>query len=175
LDVNGNALGDGTRELLTFTEDASAVNHVNIENEATGSGPIISAAGDDTNVDLNLIGKGTGLVSITDMRVVGSIKEDTYAWTSTSGSVTTELDPANGTWQRVTLTGNITSLTDNVSEGEAISLAIDDGATNTISWPTIQWENNAGSAPTLATSGFTRVVIWKENSTLYGLLVGDGT
>jgi hypothetical protein len=175
LDVNGNALGDGTRELLTFTEDASAVNHVNIENEATGSGPIISAAGDDTNVDLNLIGKGTGLVSITDMRVVGSIEEDTYAWTSTTGSVTTELDPANGTWQRVTLTGNITSLTDNVSEGEAISLAIDDGTAYTISWPTIQWENNAGSAPTLATSGFTRVVIWKENSTLYGLLVGDGT
>ena len=64
LDVNGNAIGDGTRELLTFTEDASAVNHVNIENEATGSGPIISAAGDDTNVDLNINAKGTGNISI---------------------------------------------------------------------------------------------------------------
>lgn len=58
LDVNGNAIGDGTRELITFTEDASAVNHVNIENEATGGGPIISAAGDDTSVDLNLKAKG---------------------------------------------------------------------------------------------------------------------
>lgn len=64
LDVNGNAIGDGTRELLTFTEDASAVNHVNIENEATGSGPIISAAGDDANVDLNIVAKGTGDVKI---------------------------------------------------------------------------------------------------------------
>lgn len=64
LDVNGNAIGDGTRELLTFTEDASAVNHVNIENEATGSGPIISAAGDDTNIDLNINAKGTGNISI---------------------------------------------------------------------------------------------------------------
>lgn len=62
LDVNGNAIGDGTRELLTFTEDASAVNNVNIENEATGSGPIISAVGDDTNIDLVLQGKGTGVV-----------------------------------------------------------------------------------------------------------------
>lgn len=60
LDVNGNAIGDGTRELLTFTEDASAVNHVNIENEASGSGPIISSAGDDANVDLKLTPKGTG-------------------------------------------------------------------------------------------------------------------
>ena len=62
LDVNGQAIGDGTRELLTFTEDASAVNHVNIENEATGSGPIISAVGDDANIDLNLGAKGTGQI-----------------------------------------------------------------------------------------------------------------
>lgn len=64
LDVNGQAIGDGTRELLTFTEDASAVNHVNIENEATGAGPIISAAGDDTNVDLILNAKGSGAVKV---------------------------------------------------------------------------------------------------------------
>jgi hypothetical protein len=66
LDVNGNAIGDGTLELLTFTEDASAVNHINIENEATGSGPILSAAGDDANIDLNLNGKATGNVIVRD-------------------------------------------------------------------------------------------------------------
>lgn len=66
LDVNGQAIGDGTRELLTFTEDASAVNHVDIENQATGGGPIIRAAGDDTNVPLLLQGKGTGAVQIGD-------------------------------------------------------------------------------------------------------------
>ena len=64
LDVNGNAIGDGTRELITFTEDASAVNHVNIENEATGSGPIISSTGDDTNVALNLSTKGSGELNL---------------------------------------------------------------------------------------------------------------
>jgi hypothetical protein len=64
LDVNGQAIGDGTLELVTFTEDASAVNHINIENEATGSGPIISAVGDDTNIDLNLNSKGAGAVKI---------------------------------------------------------------------------------------------------------------
>lgn len=62
LDVNGNPIGDGTRELITFTEDGSAVNQINIENQATGSGPILAAAGDDTNIDLNLDSKGTGIV-----------------------------------------------------------------------------------------------------------------
>jgi hypothetical protein len=64
LDVNGQAIGDGTLELLTFTEDASAVNHINIENEATGAGPIISSTGDDTNVDLNISTKGSGEIKI---------------------------------------------------------------------------------------------------------------
>ena len=66
LDVNGQAIGDGTRELLTFTEDGSAVNHIDIENEATGSGPIVRAAGDDTNIDLNLQPKNTGNVTVSD-------------------------------------------------------------------------------------------------------------
>lgn len=64
LDVNGNAIGDGTRELITFTEDVSAVNHINIENNATGSAPIISAAGDDTNVGLTIDTKGTGTLAL---------------------------------------------------------------------------------------------------------------
>ena len=64
LDVNGQAIGDGTRELLTFVEDAAAVNHLEIENQATGSGPILRAAGDDTNVDLNLSAKGQGNISL---------------------------------------------------------------------------------------------------------------
>ncbi|KKN34409.1 hypothetical protein LCGC14_0794120, partial [marine sediment metagenome] len=64
LDVNTFGLGDGTNLLLDFVEDASAVNHIEIENEATGSGPIIRAAGTDTNVDLLLAPKGIGEVQV---------------------------------------------------------------------------------------------------------------
>ena len=52
---------------------------------------------------------------------------------------------------------------------------IDDGSSYTITWPTITWVNNGGSAPTLATSGYTVIVVWKVSTTLYGALVGDGT
>jgi len=64
LDLDGYYIGDGTNELITFTEDSLAVNQINIENEATGSGPIIQAAGDDTDIDLVLKSKGAGEVKI---------------------------------------------------------------------------------------------------------------
>lgn len=48
--------------LLTFVEDVSAVNHIEIENEETGSGPIIRAAGSDVDIDLNIKAKGDGNV-----------------------------------------------------------------------------------------------------------------
>jgi hypothetical protein len=60
LDVNGFAIGDGTLELLSFTETGSAVNHINVTNAATGNAPEVAAAGDDTNADLALSSKGTG-------------------------------------------------------------------------------------------------------------------
>lgn len=64
LDVNGNAIGDGTLELLAFTETALAVNHINITNASIGGEPIIQAVGDDTNINLRIVGKGTGHINI---------------------------------------------------------------------------------------------------------------
>ena len=66
LDVNGFALGDGTLELLTFTETALAVNEVSLTNAATTTGPIVTVTGSDTNIDLNLNGKNTGNVVLRD-------------------------------------------------------------------------------------------------------------
>lgn len=60
LDVNGNALGDGTAELLKFSEASSAVNEITISNAAIGSAPGIAATGDDTNINLTIDAKGTG-------------------------------------------------------------------------------------------------------------------
>ena len=62
LDVNGNALGDGTLELLKFSETGSAVNEFTVANAATGNGPTLSSTGDDSNVDININPKGTGVL-----------------------------------------------------------------------------------------------------------------
>lgn len=55
LDTSGN-------ELVKVTATASAVNELTLANAATGSGPTLSATGGDTNIDINLAPKGTGVV-----------------------------------------------------------------------------------------------------------------
>jgi len=62
-DQNGN-------ELLEFSETASAVNHVQVQNSITGTGPTISPAGDDANIDLNLAAQGTGLLKYNALEVM---------------------------------------------------------------------------------------------------------
>ena len=64
LDVNGNAIGDGTLELLKFAETGSAVNELTITNAATGNPPALSATGGDADINLKLAGKGTGGLEI---------------------------------------------------------------------------------------------------------------
>lgn len=60
LDVNGQAIGNGTLELLKFSETGSAVNEFTIANAATGNNPTFSATGDDTNIGINITPKGSG-------------------------------------------------------------------------------------------------------------------
>lgn len=108
--------------------------------------------------------------TLVDPAITGTIVEDVYAVTGT----TPALDPANGSIQTWTLTGNSTP-TDSLAAGEAITLMVDDGTAYTITWPTMTWVNNTGAAPTLATAGYTVIALWKVSTTLYGALVGDGT
>ena len=82
----------------------------------------------------------------------------------------TALDPGNGAVQYKTLSAN-TTFTDSFTAGEAMILHIDDGSAYTVTWPSVTW--TGGSAPELATSGYTVVVLWKFLSTLYGAHVGD--
>jgi hypothetical protein len=72
LDVNGQALGDGTLELLKFSETGSAVNEFTIANAAAGAGPTLSSTGTESNVDINITPKGTGdVVLVADTVTVG--------------------------------------------------------------------------------------------------------
>ena len=57
LDTNGN-------ELAKLTATGSAVNEFTVANAATGGSPTLSATGGDSNIDLDLLAKGTGHVTI---------------------------------------------------------------------------------------------------------------
>lgn len=94
--------------------------------------------------------------------------ETVFALTGT----TPDLDPANGTVQTWTLSGNSTP-TSSIAAGQSMTLMIDDDAAFTITWPSVNWRTNAGTAPTLNTTGFTAIVLWSVGGVLYGARVGD--
>jgi len=133
LDVNGNAIGDGTLELLAFTETGSAVNHVNITNAATGNGPLISAVGDDTNIDLDLTGKGTGAVAIRNGTTAQTLNiYNTYTsstnyerlaitWDTNECILRTEAGSGGGTKRGVTINSSVSSA-DTVTIGNLAGL-----------------------------------------------------
>jgi hypothetical protein len=97
----------------------------------------------------------------TNPSITGSITEEVFAF---SGTV---LEPDNGTVQTITLAAN-TTFTDSLATGQSMILGIDDGSAYTVTWPTVTWTTTPAAAPTLPTSGFLWVVLWKVGSTLYG-------
>lgn len=111
LDVNGFSLGDGTLELLKFVETASAVNEITVTNAATGNAPSLSATGDDTNIDLNLVSKGAGVVKANGTAV--SLSGHTHAYLANVVEDTTpqlggNLDVQSSIITTSTTNGNIT-------------------------------------------------------------------
>lgn len=76
-------LDGSSNELISFTAAGSAVNNVEVSSAATGNAPAISAIGDDTNIDLNLVPKGTGTVQVGG---TGVIPERDIQQTTSSGT-----------------------------------------------------------------------------------------
>ena len=56
----------GSNQVVTFTEEGTPVNYFDLKASATGSQLKLSALGTDTNIGIELLGKGTGVVTIPD-------------------------------------------------------------------------------------------------------------
>ena len=114
-------------------------------------------------------------VQLTDPSIVGTILEDVY--TITDGAAF-EVDPSNGSVQLITLGASRTPKATNFAAGESITLMVDDGTAYTLTWTDATWGGSGvvwtgGSAPTLATTGYTTIQFWKVGSQVYGAYVGD--
>jgi len=91
-----------------------------------------------------------------------------------------EVDPGNGSIQLITLGANRTPKATNFAAGEAVTLMVDDGSAYTLTWTDatwggsgVVWKTNAGAAPTLNTTGYTVITLWKVATQVYGARVGD--
>lgn len=119
----------------------------------------------------------TGTQTLTNKTLNSAILNDGYTeevFAISDGS-TVNLDPNNGSIQTWTLGANRTPGQANWAAGQSITLMVNDGSAYNITWTTlnVSWKTDGGIAPTLNTTGFTAIQLWKVGTTIYGARVGD--
>jgi len=108
--------------------------------------------------------------TLTEPTIDGTIVEDVF--TITDGA-SVNIDPSNGSIQLWTLTASRTPVAPTSwAAGQGITLMIADGTAYAITWTTMGVVWVGGTAPTLATTGYTVVELWKVSTTIYGASVG---
>lgn len=96
--------------------------------------------------------------------------EEVYAVVDAAGVA---LSPTNGSIQTWTLGASRTPTQGTWAAGQSMTLMINDGTAYTVTWTSLPVTWVGGSAPTLATSGFTVIQLWKVGTTIYGALTGS--
>lgn len=123
LDSSGN-------ELVKFTKTTSAVNEITVANAATGGDPMISATGGDTDIDLQLAGKGAGNV------LLGSLTSGT----ATGGAATVNAQRGYVTSEGLTTAADaaytLTLTNSKIATGSLILVSVGNG-TNTQGIPVL--------------------------------------
>ena len=118
-------------EILKFTATGSAVNEVTLANAATGTNPVLSATGTDTNVGINVTPKGTGELNVNASFLTGIFSDKVSAIGNTGTAQTINV----GTAQifTATLTDNCTftlsGANSNSSRGSSFTLILTNDGT----------------------------------------------
>jgi len=161
LDVNGNAIGDGTLELLKFSETGSAVNEFTIANASTGNNPVLSATGGDTNVGIEFTTKGTGTIKFNDLAYIPQ-----QALTSSSNAVAWDTQAKPNAYHLTTENTTFSAPTNPV-EGAFICVEINYNGSHTIAFNTV-FEFAASTAPTFTSAdGKTDILVFKYNGAIW--------
>jgi len=141
LDTNGNDIviddagaieDDSNNPYIRFQKTASAVNFIDVTNQATGSPPDVAAVGTDTNIDLNLTPKGVGRVTFNGggkiQQVAEKVTNGAIAFTGTidfdviTQSVFRATSNASGNWT-LNIRGDSSNSLDSIMDtGESITI-----------------------------------------------------
>ena len=168
--ASGNA---GISTGLTALASGNAGISTGLTALASGNAALTVAAskGDVTLAGIQTLTNKT----LTDPALIGTILEDVF--TITDGAAF-EVDPGNGSIQLITLGASRTPKCTNFVAGESVTLMINDGTAYTITWTDATWGTGGviwkgGTAPTLATTGYSVIQFWKVSTQVYGASVGN--
>lgn len=151
---DGNA-----NESLRIATTTSAVNDLTSRNAVTGAAPSLEASGDDTNIDLSFVAKGTGIVKIggseiltkTSTATVTNKRRVKRVGTTTSSATPTintdNVDFYSLTAQTVDITSFTTNLTGTPNENDVLWIAITGTAARAITWGA-SFESSTAALPT---------------------------
>ena len=167
VDGSGNPVNLGTLSVANGGTGATTLTGLVVGNGTSAFTTTAAPAGD-------LVGT-TDTQTLTNKTVeAGSLTNGyTEAVYAIPSSTTPALSPTNGSIQTWVLTGASTPTAGTWAAGQSMTLMIDDGSSSTISWASVPVVWAGGTAPTLATSGYTVVQLWKVGTTIYGALTGD--
>lgn len=169
---------------LFYKDDAGVVQL--LAEKGSGSGDVVGPASATDNalvrfdtttgkliqnstVTLSDTGEVSGLTAL-GLTLNDGYTEEVYAVVDAAGVA---LSPTNGSIQTWTLGASRTPTAGTWAAGQSMTLMINDGTAYTVTWSTLGVVWVGGTAPTLATSGFTVVTLWKVGSTIYGALTGS--
>ena len=138
----------------------------------TGTG-VVTALGNNTNATGGFV-TTNGTASLTNKTLTGT-QETVFTITDAAAF---EVNPANGGIQLITLGASRTPKATNFLAGQSVTLMVNDGTAYTLTWTDTTWGPSGviwvgGSAPTLATTGYTVIEFWEVGSQVYGALVGS--
>jgi hypothetical protein len=167
--TSGNVL---TSNGTTWTSTPGAVGDVTLAGTQTLTNKTIAYA-DNT---LTGVAGTTATQTLTNKTLAAVVLNDGYTEEVFAVTGTTPaLSPTNGSIQTWTLSGNSTPTAGTWASGQSLTLMVDDGSASTITWTSlaVTWKTDGGAAPTLNTSGFTAIQLWKVDTVIYGARVGD--
>ena len=146
----GGVLQDSSgNEVLELTKTASAVNHINITNNATSNNPKVSAKGTDTNIDIEIEGQGTGGILLNSPEI---LKQETLS---------------GGSSEAISIVLPYTEIT----KGTAGTYSIADGVVGQVKYVSVSGAGTATITPANFGAGTTIALQQHETATL----IFDGT
>jgi len=137
--------------------------------------------------DTTIARSAAGVITVEGVEVVTLSRSQTLTNKTLTGTKETvfgitdgaafEIDPANGGIQTITLGASRTPKATNFAAGQSVLLMVLDGTAYTLTWTDATFGGSGvvwvgGSAPTLDTTKYTCIELWKVGTQVYGAYVG---